>query len=304
MSGVSVCGARYRADFRWRNEDGTLSPRIRRTLSSSDYEGAVDEARWMALHDLSPASDGSLTLGEAIAEYISSKEGEVSPLTSKGYRGSLGKIARASRKLAATPLRELDASHIRNYEDMRLRKGVSPNTVRKEHSLIAAALDEAVASGGIRSNPASEVSPPEKLLREKAAPEGAERALELVSVMQGRIGLAASLAVDARAMACQVAALEWGDFDYGFAAGRIARRVSPEHGVVVAYAKPRAFETSPATRKKLDLAYAASRREGRACAGDRLFGIFPEAMAREFNAVAKVVGLGVSFSALRLLRGD
>ena len=145
VSGVSVCGARYRADFRWRNEDGTLSPRIRRTLSSSDYEGAVDEARWMALHDLSPASDGSLTLGEAIAEYISSKEGEVSPLTSKGYRGSLGKIARASRKLAATPLRELDASHIRNYEDMRLRKGASPNTVRKEHSLIAAALDEAVA---------------------------------------------------------------------------------------------------------------------------------------------------------------
>ena len=53
---------------------------------------------------------------------------------------------------------------------MRLRKGVSPNTVRKEHSLMTAALDTAVASGGIRSNPAREVSPPEKRLRERAVP--------------------------------------------------------------------------------------------------------------------------------------
>ena len=98
-------------------------------------------------------------------------------------------------------------------------------------------------------------------------------------------------------MTCQVTALEWGDFDCGFAAGRIVRRISPEHGVVVAYAKPRTLETSPATRKRLDLAYAVSRREGRACAGARLFDIFPEAMAREFNAVAKV-------STLRQLRDD
>lgn len=304
VSGVSVCGSRYRADFRWRNEDGSLSPRIRRMLSGTDRESAVEEAEWMALHDLSPISDSSISLGEAIEEYIASKEGEVSPLTAKGYRGSLGKMARASRRIVAMPLRELEPSHIRNYEDARLRKGASPNTVRKEHSLIAAALDAAVASGGIRSNPAREVSPPEKRLRERAVPEDAGRALSLVSSMQGRIGLSASLAVDARATACQVAALEWGDLDCGLAAGRIVRRISPEHGVVVAYAKPRTFETSPATRKKLDLAYAASRREGRACAGDRLFDIFPEAMAREFNAVAKVVGLSASFSTLRQLRGD
>ena len=119
--------------------------------------------------------------------------------------------------------------------------------------------------------------------------------------MQGRIGLSASLAVDARAMACQVAALEWGDLDCGFAAGRIVWHISPEHGEVVAYAKPRTFETSLVTRKKLDLAYAVSRR---ACAGDRLFDIFPEAMAREFNAVAKVVGLSAFFSMLLQLSGD
>ncbi|MDN4508723.1 phage integrase SAM-like domain-containing protein [Gordonibacter sp. RACS_AR49] len=174
VSGVSVCGSRYRADFRWRNEDGSLSPRIRRMLSGTDRESAVEEAEWMALHDLSPISDGSISLGEAIEEYIASKEGEVSPLTAKGYRGSLGKMARASRRIVAMPLRELEPSHIRNYEDARLRKGVSPNTVRKEHSLIAAALDAAVASGGIRSNPAREVSPPpfffEKRLRERAVP--------------------------------------------------------------------------------------------------------------------------------------
>ena len=162
VSGVSVCGSRYRADFRWRNEDGSLSPRIRRMLSGTDRESAVEEAEWMALHDLSPISDSSISLGEAIEEYIASKEGEVSPLTAKGYRGSLGKIARASRRIVAMPLRELEPSHIRNYEDVRLRKGVSPNTVRKEHSLIAAALDAAVASVGIRRNPAREVSPPLK----------------------------------------------------------------------------------------------------------------------------------------------
>lgn len=303
VSGVSVCGSRYRADFRWRNEDGSLSPRIRRMLSSSDYESALDEAERMALHDLSPISDGSISLGAAIAEYIAAKEGEVSPLTAKGYRGSLEKMTRASRKFVALPVKEIEPSHIRKYEDMRLRKGVSPNTVRKEHSLICAALDAAQASGGVRGNPAREVSPPEKRLCERAVPEDAGRALSLVSFMQGRIGLAASLAVDARAMACQVAALEWGDLDCGLAAGRIARRISPEHGVVVAYAKPRTFETSPATRKKLDLARAASRHAGRARAGDRLFDIFPEAMSREFNAVAKLVGLDVTFSDLRRLRG-
>lgn len=170
---------------------------------------------------------------------------------------------------------------------------------------MTAALDTAVASGGIRSNPAREVSPPpEKRLRERAVLEDAGRALSLVSSLQGRIELSASLAVDARAMACQVAALEWGDFDCGLAAGRIAWRISPEQGEVVAYAKPRTFETSLVTRKKLDLAYAVSRREGRACAGDRLFDIFPEAMAREFNAVAKVVGLSAFFSMLLQLSGD
>ena len=101
VSGVSVCGSRYRADFRWRNEDGSLSPRIRRMLSGTDRESAVEEAEWMALHDLSPISDGSISLGEAIEEYIASKEGEVSPLTAKGYRGSLGKMARASRRIVA-----------------------------------------------------------------------------------------------------------------------------------------------------------------------------------------------------------
>lgn len=303
VSGVSLCGTRYRADFRWRNEDGTLSPRVRRMLSSSDYESALDEAERMALHDLSPVSDGAISLGAAVAEYIASKEGEVSPLTIKGYRGSLEKMARASRRFVALPVKEIEASHIRNYESTRLRKGVSPNTVRKEHSLICAALDAARASGGIRRNPAREISPPEKRLRGNPAFVGVERTLDLVSFMQGRVGLAASLAVDARATGCQVAALEWGDFDHGFAAGRVARRVSPEHGVVVPYAKPRAFETSPATRKKLELAYAASRREGRARAGDRLFDIFPEAMSREFNAVAKLVGLDMTFSDLRRLKG-
>ena len=97
VSGVSVCGSRYRADFRWRNEDGSLSPRIRRMLSGTDRESAVEEAEWMALHDLSPISDSSISLGEA---------------TAKGYRGSLGKIARASRRIVAMPLRELEPSHI------------------------------------------------------------------------------------------------------------------------------------------------------------------------------------------------
>ena len=105
VSGVSLCGTRYRADFRWRNEDGTLSLRVRRMLSSSDYDSALDEAVRMALHDLSPVSDGTISLGAAIAECIASKEGEVSPLTATGYRGSLGKMARALRRIVTMPLR-------------------------------------------------------------------------------------------------------------------------------------------------------------------------------------------------------
>ena len=74
-------------------------------LSGTDRESAVEEAEWMALHDLSPISDSSISLGEAIEEYIASKEGEVSPLTATGYRGSLGKMARALRRIVTMPLR-------------------------------------------------------------------------------------------------------------------------------------------------------------------------------------------------------
>lgn len=294
VSGVSAFGSRFRADFRWQNDDGSLDKRIRRMLASTDYDDAQREALWMAEHRLTRASDGSISLERAMELYVQSRKGEVSPLTVREYECSLRKIQRSSSRLASSPIKSLDAEKIRKYESMRLRNGVSPNSVRKEHFLISAALDMAVAGGGIAGNPAKGLKPPRKSLRAPQPFDAESSLVPVISRMQGRVGLSANIAIDARATACQVAPLEWCDFDSGLSEGRLTKRVSPEYGRVTAYQRPRCFSLSSVTRKKLEIARSFAQ-----CPEGPLFDAAPITISREFNRVARVFGLECIFSDLR-----
>lgn len=245
----------------------------------------------------------TMTLSELMELFLAKKSGEIAPSAVYNYSLTLRRIEREAPQLSSIPIGMLDESQIRRFEDSQLQKGTSPNTVRRSHSLMKSALSMAVEAGAIPRNPAMQVNPPRKRASPPPSAEESARIEQVARLMQGRVGLAANLAIDAQARCCQVAALRWRDLEDDFSGGFIHSKVSRDRRESKSYLAPRRFEISDPTKIRLEIHRARLGKRKDAIQDDLIFDVIPSVLSREFNQTAKVFGINCRFSTLRLLKG-
>jgi integrase len=113
-----------------------------------------------------------------------------------------------------------------------LADGLSPATVHKYHSVIAAALNAAVKWGWIDRSPASRASPPSPVKRDMSVPTP-ERLAKLISLAEGDdpvVATAIALAALTGARRGELVGLRWSDVDLDAGRVRIARSVVHARG--------------------------------------------------------------------------
>lgn len=110
-----------------------------RRISITDPDPEVAHAKVNALRTglIQSKSMSSITVGEAIDRYISSKDGVLSPATIYGYK----KIRRnALSELMDISLPRLTQESVQRAVNRMVKDGASPKSVRNAHGLLSAAL--------------------------------------------------------------------------------------------------------------------------------------------------------------------
>lgn len=173
-------GVRYAVKYRIPQEDGpdqqVLLRRTRAREPMTTHKQAADELRGI-LSELARGTHVApqkTTLGDWLDQWLDSLR--LAPSTMASYRKNVRLHIRP--KLGAVPLAKLTgtriSAHYRDLErtgrqDHESGTGLSARTVRYVHTILKAALKEAVLQGLIATNPADRAVPP--AAREAKAPE-------------------------------------------------------------------------------------------------------------------------------------
>ncbi len=150
------------------------------------------------------------TLGALIEDWLAFRAPEWPPGAVRNARYRLDKHVPAdlmARRLAEVDSEALDAL----YREM--RRTVTPATVRRVHTLLHAALEQAVKWGRLGSNPADRATPP-KMRRPKPRPvPDPERVRAAIAAADPWLSVLLRLAVHTGARRGELCALRWSDVD-------------------------------------------------------------------------------------------
>jgi integrase len=156
------------------------------------------------------------TVAELCAEWVKMKRKKWSPTTAARAEDVLR--IHVLPTLGALPLAKLDSYKIdRLYDDL-LASGLAPPTVRKVHSVLHAALQQAVKWRWLATNPADTdfVSPPEVPAPEVTVPsvEQVHRLMAAAEAHNPDVGCFARLAAATGARRGELCGLRWSDFEF------------------------------------------------------------------------------------------
>ena len=194
------------------------------------------------------------TVGEYVAQWLADNEGAKSPTTMKAYRITARRI---TERWGTLPLRELTTPMVRAwYTDLR-REGMTPATMRHQHTILRIILRQAAADNLAGSPATFGVKMDKPTKRKLDLPKDADM-LRLVRSCTGELGVAVRLAAACGLRRGELVGLRWCDI-----AGRevLVRRVLIEaHGAV---------EVRDTTKGKRDRAVALDGATMRALAAHR-----------------------------------
>jgi integrase len=131
-------------------------------------------------------------------------------------------------QIGSLPADTLTARHLDHLYAELLRRGLSPASVRRHHSIVHAALDRAVKWGTVPTNPADRATPP-GLTRSATAAPGPEDVRRLIAAANGRdsvLATAIALGAVTGAKRGELCALRWSDIDWERRQLRIARSLT------------------------------------------------------------------------------
>ncbi len=157
---------------------------------------------------------------------------DLSPTTVREHKRTVEKIIKPA--LGDVDLRKLDAGVLDDlYVSLRTReRPLSPSSVRRIHSVISAALSQAVKEGKVMRNAAMRATPPSARQLVKAAPSPAEVQAMIASADKDDSDMATLIALAAvtGARRGELCGLRWGDVDFDRGTLVIERSVSVVDG--------------------------------------------------------------------------
>jgi integrase len=201
----------------------------------SPKEANLRANRFLAELETSTPLGSRATVDQLLAEFMRfSRSRGRSPTTLREYQRIIDAVLGPSIGSIAidelTP-HDLDSAYVAAMEGA---KPVSPSSVRRYHSLISAALNQAVKWGWLEKNPASRVTLPEISSRRPQIPTREEvRALiSACRVRNERLGMLVLVAAVTGCRRGEIAALRWTDLtDEVLTIRASAFDVGNEHGV-------------------------------------------------------------------------
>jgi integrase len=202
-----------------------------RTFHGSQRAAAKALAAFVAEADKGRFDETTATVGQLLDKWLEQTKVTHRPRTFyENERKIEGRIrpvlghARLDRLSAAT----LDAAY-RQW----LEEGLSPSTVNKYHSILSAALRQAVKWGWIETAPTDRSSPPSAGQKEMVVPTPAQLA-DLVKSAEVRdpvLATATALAALTGARRGELVALRWSDVDLSSGTVRFSRSLTVTEGV-------------------------------------------------------------------------
>jgi integrase len=174
---------------------------------------------------------GNLTVGEYLTRWLKdSGRGTVRPSTFEVHRHMIE--PHIVPALGRLKLKDLNPTHVRSFYREKLDSGLSAATVRKMHSVLRKALNQAVLDGLIPRNVCEAVKPP-KAERKEIKPLDREQAKALLEAASGdRLQALYVLAVHTGMREGELLGLKWQDVDLESGVLRLRRALVREGGKV------------------------------------------------------------------------
>lgn len=186
---------------------------------SRNFEGTPEEAETERRKLVADVQRGQKkkhagSVGELLDEWIEDIEPTRSAYTLREHRRSIEKTIKPS--LGSVRLDRLTAKHLDDFYRVLLRRGLSPASVRRHHSILSAALRRAVKWDWLTSNPADRATPP-GLTRSRVTAPDVHDVQVLVAAAEAKdtvLAAAIALAAITGARRGELCALRWSDVDW------------------------------------------------------------------------------------------
>jgi integrase len=231
-------GLRERSPGVWevRVERGRDPVTGRRLQKSRTVRGGKREAQRALNALVAEVEEGTSSSSDATFRHVAERWlrltiADLSPTTLRRYRGLLDQHiypALGDRASASIRTSELDELHLGLME----RKGLSPASVRQVHAVVRRALQQAVRWGWIRTNPATNTTPP-RVPPSTIHPPDVAQVLALIQMAETdypEFGRFLHLAVTTGARRGELCALRWENVDWANETLTIARSVVEVEG--------------------------------------------------------------------------
>jgi integrase len=212
-------------------DPGTGNPRqATRTFRGTMKQADTALAEFVRDLGKGEISTDDSTLGEFLERWLEHIAPTKSPTTVRGYRG---KIKRINEKLGGVRLSKLTAQHLDLAYREWLDDGLHPTSVHHLHSVVSAALNQAVKWGIVPHAATRKASPPPLRSRPKVVPSpGVIQQLIAGAERRGQPVLAAAVAVAATtgARRGELLGLRWSDLDLDAGYMHIRRAIKHADG--------------------------------------------------------------------------
>ena len=177
--------------------------------------------------------DRNATVAALLDRWLEQIAEDRSPSTMREHRRSIErniKPALGDVRLDRLGVEQLD----RTYRTWRAR-GLSASSVRRQHAILAAALNQAVVWGWLDRNPAARATPPAVAGRTPAATIGVDEIRQLLDAadLDPVLAIAIALAALTGCRRGELCALRWSDVDLEHSQLTVARAVNVVDGVPV-----------------------------------------------------------------------
>ncbi len=221
-----------RGDKRWRvrvfvgREDGHTRW-VSRTVTGTKRQAQVAVAKLVT-----EVETGQVAKSHAgsVADLLDRWLDDISPTrtayTMREHRRSVKRDIKPA--IGTIPLDRLSARDLDQFYRELLRRGLSPASVRRHHSILHAALDRAVKWGMVASNPADRATPPGTTRSKASAPSirDVQRLISSAEPLDAVLAAATALGAVTGARRGELCALRWSDVDWDKRTLRIDRSLT------------------------------------------------------------------------------
>ena len=151
--------------------------------------------------------------------------------------------------IGAVPLDRLRGRELDQFYRELLRRGLSPASVRRHHSILHAALDRAVKWGMVASNPANRATPPGTTRSTACCPSirDVQRLISSAEALDAVLAAAIALGAVTGARRGELCALRWSDVDW------VKRRLRLDRSLTVLDRAPQEGPTKTHSRRDISI---------------------------------------------------